>query len=221
MTWLQKIKNSFSSSHSPATRLQRWVAIDVETSGLDTANDQLLAIACVAMQVDWQTKTLSLLPGDSLEITVKPREAVHNKNNILIHGIGLQRQTSGVDTSIALERMLAFIDTAPLFAFHAWFDKQIIHRHLQLCNLPVLRNTWVDIEHVCAAAHGHVQAHSLDDWMAYLEIQCPARHSAISDAWAECEVLQRIWPAIKPNCHQFKDFQKLASHARWMRQASA
>jgi DNA polymerase-3 subunit epsilon len=31
----------------------RWVMLDVETSGLDAARDQLLAIAAIAMEVDW------------------------------------------------------------------------------------------------------------------------------------------------------------------------
>jgi DNA polymerase-3 subunit epsilon len=36
---------------------RRWVVLDVETSGLDPRRDQLLAIAAIALQVDWPAQS--------------------------------------------------------------------------------------------------------------------------------------------------------------------
>ena len=46
----------------------RWIMLDVETSGLDTKRDSLIAIAAIALRVDWQTKILQVDIGDSFEI---------------------------------------------------------------------------------------------------------------------------------------------------------
>jgi DNA polymerase III subunit epsilon len=61
---------------APTAEVQRWVVLDVETSGLDPQEAQLLAVAAVAVQVDWQAKRLAILPGDSVEIDIRPIKAI-------------------------------------------------------------------------------------------------------------------------------------------------
>ncbi|NJM42858.1 MAG: hypothetical protein HC858_00575 [Brachymonas sp.] len=78
-----------------AQGMQRWVVLDVETSGLDPSEAQLLAVAAVAVQVDWAKRKLWVCPGDSIDIGIRPATIVSDKSNILIHGIGQQRQQSG------------------------------------------------------------------------------------------------------------------------------
>ena len=41
---------------------QRWLVIDVETTGMDLVNDQLLSVGGVALRND------RVIPGDSFEI---------------------------------------------------------------------------------------------------------------------------------------------------------
>ena len=60
---------------------QRWVVVDVETSGMDVTNDALISIGAVAI-VDGR-----VVPGDSLEIVVKQATA-SSRENILVHGDG-------------------------------------------------------------------------------------------------------------------------------------
>lgn len=211
---------SRSSPSSDQLKHDRWVVVDVETSGLDPDEAQLLAIAAVAVQVDWTTRKLSIVPGDSFEVDIRPSEVVKDKGNILVHGIGQNRQLQGESLSDALSSFITYIGQAKLLAFHAWFDKALIGRHIQLAMLPDLEkglpNPWVDIERLCVASHPQIKAHSLDEWMDEFGIECAARHEAAADTFAECEVLQRIWPRIAAQAKGWGDILRLEKEGRWL-----
>ena len=46
------------------TLLERWVVVDVETSGLNASSDQLLAIAALGLSVDWRRQRLDIVLGE-------------------------------------------------------------------------------------------------------------------------------------------------------------
>ena len=209
----------FKTSHADAPRIQRWVVLDVETSGLEPQEAQLLAVAAVAVQVDWQAKRLVLLPGESVEIDIRPSDIVSDKSNILIHGIGQQRQQQGMPLRDALPPLLRFIGDSPLLAFHAWFDKAMLARHFALAGLEKLPNPWIDIEKLCIALHPKSSAESLDDWLEMFDIPCTARHEAAADTYAECELLQRIWPALAKDAKNWKELKAIEAYGRGLRDA--
>jgi DNA polymerase III subunit epsilon len=215
LDWLSR--RSFAAD---ALTHDRWVVVDVETSGLDADTAQLLAIAAVAVQVDWSTRKLSIVPGDSFEVDIRPFEVVKDKGNILVHGIGQSRQMQGEDLEHALASFLTYIGSSKLLAFHAWFDKALIDRHVHLAQLPgrpkVLPHVWVDIERLCVATYPQIKAHSLDEWMDEFDIECAARHEAAADTFAECEVLQRIWPRIAAQSRSWSDILRLEKEGRWL-----
>jgi DNA polymerase III subunit epsilon len=196
---------------------ERWIVLDVETSGLDPEVAQLLAIACVGLRVNWARRTLTIVPGDSFEVVIKPEQSVQDKDNILVHGIGLQRQEAGLPGWQAMKMFTDFIGDAPLLAFHAWFDKRMMDRHGDLYVGQRLNNPWVDIEKLCAVTHPDLPYESLDDWMDHYDISCPARHEAAADTYAECEVLQRIWPLVALDAFSFKDLVRMEKQERWAR----
>ena len=68
----------------------RWIMLDVETSGLDVRHDHLLAIAAIALKIDWSRKTLVLDLADSFEVVLR-HDGGASKDNILLHGIGPHR----------------------------------------------------------------------------------------------------------------------------------
>ena len=83
-----------------------------------------------------------------------------------------------------------------------------------------LPNPWIDIERLCVAAFPKLAAHSLDEWMDHLQISCMARHQAAADSFAECEVLQRLWPQLSREAASWKDLKQLEQHGRWLAQQS-
>ncbi|HET8744595.1 MAG TPA: 3'-5' exonuclease [Ramlibacter sp.] len=196
----------------------RWLVVDVETSGLDAARDRLLAIAAIAVHVDWPARRLALHVADSFEIVVR-QEVRSPRANILLHGIGVQRQQQGVPVAEALRAFAQFAGASPLLAFHAAFDRALIGRHARAALGAPLANRWLDIEHLCGVTHPELRARSLDEWLGRFHIQCAARHQAICDTLAECELLLRIWPRVAAECASWRDVERLAARHRWVQRA--
>lgn len=216
--WLARL----GGRHRPAVNENRWVVLDVETSGLDARRDRLLAIAAIAVRVDWPGGRIAIDLGDSFEIVLRQDKLTEAKDNILLHGIGVQRQREGVPPADALEAFAGFAGTSPLLAFHASFDQTMIERHMRQHLGRVLPNPWVDIEHLCAVTHEQVRARSLDEWMAHFGIVCLNRHQAAADTLAECELLQHIWPRVAAQCGpkgRWAAVEKLARQHRWVARA--
>ena len=211
MTWL-------TGGGRPQVDEQRWVMLDVETSGLNPQQDRLLAIAAIAMRVDWPRRRLTVDLGDSFEVVLR-QDVASSKDNILLHGIGVQRQREGEAPEAALQAFADFVGRSPLLAFHAAFDQAMISRFSRVHRGADLPNPWVDIEQLCAVTHEQVRARSLDEWMDYFGIRCAVRHQAAADTLAECEVLQRIWPRVAAQCASWHEVERLARQQRWIARA--
>ncbi len=197
----------------------RWVMLDVETSGLNPNQDRLLAIAAIGLHVDWAHRRLTVALGDSFEVVLQQQEVTAAKDNILLHGIGVQRQREGVAPALALQAFIEFAGNSPLMAFHAAFDRALIDRFGRLHLERAPANPWVDLEHLCAVTHEQVRARSLDEWMAHFGIECAVRHQAAADTLAECEVLLRVWPRVAAQCRNWADVERLARQQRWIPRA--
>ena len=209
MQWL-----TGSRSTTPPNE-NRWVMLDVETSGLNPKHDRLLAIAAIGIQIDWPSQTLQINLGDSFEAVLQQDHASSHAN-ILLHGIGVQEQRAGLAPTQALLAFRQFVANSPLLAFHCAFDEAVIQRNMIQHHLGKLSNPWLDLDHLCAVTSEGVRARALDDWLHYFKIECSVRHQAAADTLAECELLQRIWPRIAAQSRQWQDVQNLASQHRWV-----
>jgi DNA polymerase-3 subunit epsilon len=195
----------------------RWVVLDVESSGLDAAHDRLLAIAAIAVTYDGGRPRIRL--GDSFEVVLRQAATAVDKPNILLHGIGVGAQRTGVEPVEALRAFDQWIGTAPLIAFHAIFDETMIQRAMQKVLGRRLPNPWVDLAHVAEVAAPKVGARSLDEWLAHYGIACAVRHQAAADTLATAELMLRLWPAIEAQGAPagFAGLRQLAAQRRWLR----
>ena len=201
---------------NPAANAQRWVLVDVETSGLDIAHDRLLAIAAIGLGLDGQA-TPRITIGDSFEAVLRQDGAPADKPNILLHGIGAGEQRAGAPAAEVLSAFEAWLADAPLIAFHAAFDQAMIQRAMQATLGRMLANPWLDLEPVADALFPETGGRSLDDWLAHFGIDCAVRHQAAADTFATAELLLRLWPAARcQQCTSFAQLGRLAGQRRWL-----
>ncbi len=198
-----------------AQAVERWLVLDVETTGLDVHRDQLLAIAAVGVRVDWAARRITLQPADSLAVTLRPTK-VSDKANILVHGIGVGAQRQGMDPAQALRAFDEWARGARLLAYHASFDRTLLQRYAREHLGRPLDHEWLDIAHLCTVSHPQVKARALDDWLAHFAIECVARHEATADVMAECDLLQRIWPQVARECGSWRALQRYAGRHAWL-----
>ena len=201
----------------PGVDDSRWVVLDVESSGLDPKRDRLLAIAAIAVHLGDGPPRIAL--GDSFEVVLRQDVQVADKDNILLHGIGVGAQRQGVPPAAALGAFEQFIGKAPLIAFHAAFDQMLILRAFDAVLGRRPTNPWLDLEPLAAVLHPKVKARSLDEWMARMNIHCAVRHQAAADTLATAELLQKLWPAALREMGgkvSFAAASHVAAQRRWL-----
>jgi DNA polymerase III subunit epsilon len=208
---------------APATDERRWVVLDVESSGLDTTRDRLLAIAAIALHRTALDAAPRIALGDSFEVVLRQDDQAltADKSNILLHGIGVGAQRQGVAPHKALAEFEQFVGTSPLIAFHAAFDRAMIDRACRAHLGRRITRPWLDLEPVAAVLYPKLRARALDEWMAHFGIGCAVRHQAAADTLATAELLLKLWPAIHQQVRApgFATLLALASQRRWMPQA--
>lgn len=205
--------------HAPPSRNlgeQRWVVVDVESSGLDLRADRLIAIGAVAVRGN------AVDLADSFEVVLK-QDAVSSDENILIHGIAAAEQRAGLAPRRALLDFLSFIRGDPLIAYHAFFDQGMLARacrdHLDLD----LRRDWLDLAHLCPAVlkPGPLDRRSgknLDDWLADFDIRVSERHRAVADAVATAQLWLALMPALDAaGLRRCEEVRRLAADYAWLR----
>jgi DNA polymerase III subunit epsilon len=197
----------------------RWVVADVETSGLDPKRDRLLAIAAVAIHFDAKRQPRIAI-GDSFESLLRQSDAatgVPDKDNILVHRIGVGAQRAGVQPAQALQDWAAYVGRSPLVGYHSAFDAAVIDRAARQVLPRPLAQTWLDLEPVCRMLHEGSPPQPLDLWLDRYGVQCLARHQAAADALATAQLLLRLWPAIQAErATAWSALSRLAASGRWV-----
>ena len=194
---------------------QRWIVLDVETSGLNPHSDRLLAIAAVAVEVSADFRRASIIIGDSYEAVLK-QDLPSHKDNILIHHIGAQAQSEGRPPVEVLEEFRRWAGNCPLLAFHAPFDEAMINRAYSLFGLKGLQNEWLDIEPLAKITGVNPRIRSLDEWLGHFGIECAIRHQAAADTFATAELLMRLWPYLTKEANSWASLRSIARQANWV-----
>lgn len=216
---LGQLGRSRTQPVQPVQEGERWVVLDVESTGLDPSRDRLLAVAAVAVR--WKQGRPGVELGDRFAVVLADAARRWDKTNILVHGIGVGAQRRGLPPAQALSDFEAWVGTAPRLGFHVDFDRVLIERALRL-HLPhaptVPRDRWLDLEPLAALTHPQVRGRSLDDWLAHFGIECLQRHDAAADTLATAELLLRLWPALqREGASGFGACRRLAASRRWLR----
>jgi DNA polymerase III subunit epsilon len=164
---------------------QRYVVVDVETSGLNMKKDRLISIGAVALvagRLDF---------NDAFQVVLR-QEQVSTHANILIHGISGSAQSAGVDPVEGLLAFLQYVGKSPLVAYHAFFDQSMIGKATREYLGMELAQPWIDLAWVLPdffSFRGDANV-ALDDWLHHFGIESILRHNAVSDAYATAKLLQ-------------------------------
>lgn len=198
----------------------RWIVLDVETTGLDPYRDQLLAVAAVGVQRVGERLEITL--ADSFEAVLRHEQSTtenHDKHNILLHGIGVAAQRAGAEPAQVLRHFADWAGPAPRLGFHVDFDRALIERSERASLGARTAARWLDIEPLAALAYPEVKARALDEWMAHFGIDCLRRHHAAADALATAELLLQLWPRLRRETGgRIGGLIKLAAARRWLPQ---
>jgi DNA polymerase-3 subunit epsilon len=169
----------------PATVARRWVVVDTETSGLDTARSNLISIGAVAIEDD------AIVVAPSFEVVLR-QEIASSRENIELHGVGAAAQAAGEDPPHALVCFLEFARKDPLIGYHVTFDAAFLRRAIKAQLGMRFHGEWLDIAVLAPLKFPDFarSQHGLDGWLARFGIEPGARHNALADAYATAQLFQ-------------------------------
>ncbi|WP_426247815.1 3'-5' exonuclease [Pseudomonas sp. TWR3-1-1] len=164
-------------------RHQRWVVVDLETSGLNLNRDQVLSIGAMVIE----DGAIDL--GQAFERTLR---RAHNplSPSVLLHGLGPETIAAGCEPADALLDFMAFVGDSPLLAFHAPFDQHMLGRALKDSLGYRLQHPFMDVAALAPmlCSHADLREAGLDHWIKHFNLQVEDRHNASADALATAEL---------------------------------
>ena len=188
--------------------------VDTETSGLNPARDALLAIGAVAVD------DAGIRIADSFEVVLR-QDTPSTVDSVLVHGIGHDRQRTGVPLGDALAAFAEFAAGAPCVGFHVAFDRTVLNRAFAAAGTAGAPTRWLDVADLAATLFPEQykrRMRSLDDWLARFDIATTARHTAAGDALVTAELLLRLraLAAAAEGHRTFASLVRFSRHHRWL-----
>ncbi|MFQ6573667.1 3'-5' exonuclease [Pseudomonas sp. UM16] len=164
-------------------RSQRWVVLDLETSGLNTQRDEVLSIGAVVIEdgaIDFSQQFERTLFQRDHKLT----------SSVLIHGLGPSAIAAGCDPAEALLDLMSFIGSSPVLAFHAPFDQRMLARALKDHLGYRLQHPFFDVAELAPLLNPQITLREagLDDWTACFGLEAIERHNASADAMVTAEL---------------------------------
>jgi ATP-dependent DNA helicase DinG len=181
---------------------QTFIALDLETTGLDTEKDEIINIGLVRFE-----------NGDvvaSLDFLVKPQK----EPSAFVHhltGISQNELNEAKSFKEIAPQILDFINSNPMVAHNAPFDSRIF-------TLALSRNGFKNNEFifwdslVIAQAAWTFESHKLVNLVTFLNIEVSASHRALPDAEASGKVfLIGLKELVKCSENEQKNLKKVAA----------
>ncbi|MDO6443976.1 MULTISPECIES: PolC-type DNA polymerase III [unclassified Marinobacter] len=161
----------------------RLIVLDLETTGLHPAKDEVIAVGAVAIKggaIDLSDQFDLILKRPELDIT----------KTVLIHGIGPEALTQGHETEDALLFLLEWMNGDPVLAYHSAFDQKFLEKTLKAELGYTQNHTWMDVADILPAffPDALTKGKGLDNWADHFGLEVSARHHAASDALATAEL---------------------------------
>jgi DNA polymerase-3 subunit epsilon len=165
----------------------RFVAVDVETTGLDPRRDAIVALAAIPF-VDGQAQ-----PG--LVTLVQPGRPIP-ATSTAIHGITDEMVAGAPAIPPALRALEDACGTDVLVGHGVDFDLTVIGRERRAHRLGPLANRALDTMRLAAALHRDWIDVGLDAVAARLEVSIAGRHTPYGDAVAAGRILLALLPGL-------------------------
>jgi DNA polymerase III subunit epsilon len=209
--------NWFGRSDSTDTQksqdAQRWIALDLETTGLDPKNDRIIEIGAVAINdgaVDLHDYFHRVLIADG---------AVSAENRV-VHGVTAAEQSFGANLVEALQALLTWMQDAPLIGFHTTFDigflRAAIGQHIAPAQAKRFAQNYLDLAVIAPLVFPAQKARSLGEWSVALKLPIRKQHRALADALATAHLLQKTRAALPPTKRTLAELKTLESGRRWL-----
>jgi len=161
----------------------RLIVLDLETTGLNAAKDEVIAIGAVAISGG------AIQLSDQFDLILR-RPELDITETVLIHGIGNEALTQGHETEDALLYLLEWMNGDPVLEFHSAFDQKFLEKTLRSQLGYTASHTWMDVADLLPVFFPKAKpgGKGRDHWSELFSLEASARHNAAADALVTAEL---------------------------------
>lgn len=161
-----------------------YVIIDIETTGLDPARDQIIEIAAMKIENDEISDTFTTLvnPGSEIDSFITS-----------LTGITNQDLSSAPDLSSALSEFYSFVNDLVLIGHNVHFDINFLYDNVERHLHKFLENNFIDTLRLSKKFFRKSPSHRLSVLAEYLNIPVSNSHRALDD----CKTTYRLYQKLR------------------------
>ena len=157
-------------------KIPAFVAIDLETTGLEFDKDEIIEVALVRFE--------NGVPTENVDFLVKPSEAVLRPFIESLTGITNADIADAPDFASIAGKICSFVGELPLVAHNAIFDSRFLKQTMEKVGIPFGNHPVWDSLTLSRIAYQDVPNHRLDTLVQALGIERSRAHRALPDAEA-------------------------------------
>jgi len=171
----------------------RFIALDLETTGLDPRADRVIEIGALACDAEGNTV-------ETFERLINPGRPI-NPTASAINGLSDADLVDAPPASVVLSEFLGLLDragNAPLIAHNAAFDAGFLGLEFARSGMAIPNRPVLDTLPLARSVLPHLNSHRLDRLVAHFGMSERARHRALADASAVMDVWFRLGGPATP-----------------------
>lgn len=181
LDWLKNINKPYPEFYKSylskfEKKSNRFVALSIETTGLNVEKDVILSFGAIAVVND------TILVGDSFEVAIPQYKYLHD--NGITNDFLMESSIPKLVEPIAVEKLLEFIGNATLVGHRINFDIEMLNMVLSKMECGRIKNEALDIEVMYRKLHDITdKSFSLDELSSLFKVPKADRISATDDAY--------------------------------------
>jgi DNA polymerase III subunit epsilon len=179
--WLKNINKPYPDFYKSyiskfEKKSNRFIALSIETTGLNVEKDVILSFGSVAIIND------TIVVGDAFEVAIPQYKYLHD--NGITNDFIVESSMPKLVESIAVEKLLEYIGNATLVGHRINFDIEMLNEALSKMECGRIKNEALDIEVMYRKLHEITdKSFSLDELSSLFKIPKAERISASDDAY--------------------------------------
>ena len=160
----------------------RYVALDVETTGLDPAKDRLLEIGAVKVEHGEIRESYETLINTGVPVPYRIQE---------LTGITDEMQKAGKPLETAMEEMVRFCDGYPILGHNVQFDYGFLKQSAVRCGLGFEKDG-IDTLKIARKVLPDMRSRTLSAMCAHYHVDPGNSHRALDDARSAHEIFRKM-----------------------------
>jgi len=180
-----------SAHHGPALgtlAAEGFLAIDLETTGLDARSDSIVSIAAIPF--------VRGEPGPGYVTLVHPGRPIPPSASA-VHGLTDATVADAPAVDRVVREIEPLLDHRIIVGHGVHFDLAILNRERRACGLSPLGNHALDTQRLAASLRPGWLEYSLEPVATHLGVEVAGRHTAEGDAVTAGRMLVRLLPLLE------------------------